>query len=102
MIFKSSSGKSHSINVNVKTLQLIVFGIVMAFATLGAGIYLSYNTNIQKVAYNQLKKEYSKQATELKQISDDLNYMQFNLNKLIEKEEELELILGKAIVKKKS
>ncbi len=102
VIFKRNSGKSFSLNISSRKLQFFISGLVLAFITLGVGIYLSYNTNIQQVAYNQLKKEHFKQTQELKVLTDELDFFQNNLNHLIEKEEELAQLLGKAVIKKKN
>ena len=101
VIFKSNSGKSRSITLSIKSLKIIIGSFVVLILLLFGGIYLSYNTNIQQVAYNQLKKENAKQAKDLKNLHEQFDLIKDDLVDLIEKEETLEGVLGKAKIKKK-
>ncbi|RAP27393.1 hypothetical protein DID78_06140 [Candidatus Marinamargulisbacteria bacterium SCGC AG-343-D04] len=101
VIFKNNSGKSTSLTLQTRQIKLICAGILLTFLTLGIGIYLSYNTNIKQVAYSQLKKENRHYQEKIKNITETYEQMSTELSSLIEKEEELELLLGKVHVKRR-
>tara|TARA_B100000427_G_scaffold90983_1_gene75125 strand:+ start:2299 stop:3228 length:930 start_codon:yes stop_codon:yes gene_type:complete len=101
VIFKNNSGKSYTLTVSQVKLQFISFGFLGAIIALGIGIYLSYNVNIQQAAYTKLKKEFSQKTETIKLLNEEIDLIRSDMMDLIEKEERLELLLGKATVKKK-
>ncbi len=101
VIFKNNSGKSYTLTVSQVKLQLISLGFLGAIIALGVGIYLSYNVNIQQAAYTNLKKEFSQKTETIKLLNEEIDLIRSDMMDLIEKEERLELLLGKATVKKK-
>ncbi len=101
VIFKNRSGKSYSITMSLKKLQIIIGSVFALIILLCVGIYMSYDTNIQQVAYTQLKKENTKQEADLKKLHEQLELIKDDLVDLIEKEEMLEGLLGKVRLKKK-
>ena len=101
LIFKNKTGKSFSINISETFLRWAVFSIAILLISIIGGIYFTYNKNIQHVAYNQLKKDYIKQQDILTVLNDKIDFFENDLSRLIEKEESLELLLGKAHIKKK-
>ncbi|MBH37728.1 hypothetical protein CL658_01710 [bacterium] len=101
VIFKNNSGKSYTLTISQAKVQLISIGIIGTLIALGVGIYLSYNVNIQQAAYNKLKKDYSQKTEAIKVLNEEIDFIKSEIMDLIEKEERLELLLGKATVKKK-
>ena len=101
VIFKNNSGKSYTLTVSQVKLQFISLGFLSAIVALGIGIYLSYNVNIQQAAYTKLKKEFSQKTETIKLLNEEIDLIRSDMIDLIEKEERLELLLGKATVKKK-
>ncbi len=101
VIFKNNSGKSYTLTIRQGRLQLFSICLLVALVALGIGIYLSYNTNIQQAAYNKLKKDYSQKTEAIKVLNEEIDFIKNDMVDLIEKEERLELLLGKATVKKK-
>ncbi|MBI60114.1 hypothetical protein CL657_02735 [bacterium] len=101
VIFKNNSGKSYTLTVSQVKLQFMSLGFLGAIIALGIGIYLSYNVNIQQAAYTKLKKEFSQKTETIKLLNEEIDLIRSDMMDLIEKEERLELLLGKATVKKK-
>tara|TARA_Y100001970_G_C14229147_1_gene857523 strand:+ start:54 stop:983 length:930 start_codon:yes stop_codon:yes gene_type:complete len=101
VIFKNNSGKSYTLTISQNKLKIASISLLAALIALGVGIYLSYNVNIQQAAYNKLKKDYSQKMESIKVLSEEIDFIKNDMIDLIEKEERLELLLGKARVKKK-
>ena len=83
-------------------ILLIMSLLVRLFVLLIIGVYLSYGSEIKELSYNNLKQENQKQYRDLREINNEYDYIRESLAALIEKEEQLELLLGRAIVKKKN
>ena len=94
MIFAKSSGKSITFNITETRLKTLFISFLLAIVLLIIGIYLSYNTNLKEAAYRQLKKENKAQEKQLIDISNQMMIVQDQMTKLIEREEELEVLLG--------
>ena len=101
VIFKNNSGKSYTLTISQNKLKIASISLLAALIALGVGIYLSYNVNIQQAAYNKLKKDYSQKMESIKVLNEEIDFIKNDMIDLIEKEERLELLLGKARVKKK-
>ena len=100
VIFKNNSGKSYTLTISQNKLKIASISLLAALIALGVGIYLSYNVNIQQAAYNKLKKDYSQKMESIKVLNEEIDFIKNDMIDLIEKEERLELLLGKARVKK--
>ena len=101
MIFNNSSGKTRSLNISSVALKWWGGGFFSLVVLLLLGVYLSYGSEIKELSYNKLKQENQEYYRELKGLNSDYESIKETLSQLIEKEEQLELLLGKAIVKKK-
>jgi len=101
VIFRNASGKTISITVPIRRLWGIAVALVAIVVVLGIGLYLSYSSNIQQVAYTQLQNENRKQARAIKELNSQFERLEDSLLELIEKEEELGLLLGEARVLRK-
>jgi len=101
VIFKQKHGKSLSFSLSYFSLSLIVFSVVASIVALGTGIYYSFNANYRQSAYIALKQERNQQSDYIEELDEQFVQIKDQLTDLIEKEEQLELLLGKALVKKK-
>ncbi len=94
MVFAKSSGKSLVFNITETRLKTIFISFITAIIILIVGIYLSYNTNLKEAAYKQLKKENKIQEKQLIDLSNQIMIVEDQMTKLIEREEELDVLLG--------
>ncbi len=101
MIFAKSSGKSLVFNITESRLKTIFITFFAAIIILIIGIYLSYNTNLKEAAYKQLKKENKIQEKQLVNLSNQIMIVEDQMTKLIEREEELDGLLGDQRPKKR-
>ncbi|RAP30782.1 hypothetical protein DID76_03295 [Candidatus Marinamargulisbacteria bacterium SCGC AG-414-C22] len=101
MIFSRGKETSFSFDISYTRLKVIIFSVFVGICSLVIGIYLSYNTNLNEAAYKQLKNEHKIQEKEIIDINNQMLIIKSELNKLVEREEELDLLLGDARPKKK-
>ncbi len=100
MVFSKSSGKNVKFNITQSRLRTLIISILLSFIILIFGIYISYNTNLKEAAYKQLKRENKMQEQQLINLSNQLMIVEDQMTKLIEREEELDSLLGEQGSKK--
>ena len=101
LVFNDNSGRSRSfkltINSIVSMFVLVFFGLVL----LGVGVFFSFSEEIDQLSYNNLKQENEELNIAIDVIGSNYENLEVTILDLIEKEEQLELLLGKATIKKK-
>ena len=101
LVFNDNSGKSSSFKLSVSSIFTISFTVLFALILLGVGVFFSFSEEIDQLSYNNLKQENENLSAKLSEISLNYENLEVTLLDLIEKEEQLELLLGKARIKKK-
>ncbi len=102
VIFQQKFGKSYSFSISYFALSLMAMSVVLSIIAVGVGVYFSFSANYMKSAYVTLQKESGQQENYIKRLDEQFVGVQDQLISLIETEERLEALLGKAHVKKKS
>ena len=97
-----NSSTSRTLRVKVKTLYIVGFSIVIALTALSITLYINLNASVQQTKVKQLKQENTFHQKQIQAQNDVLNDIQHELEMLIEKEEEIQTILGETKIRSKS
>jgi murein DD-endopeptidase MepM/ murein hydrolase activator NlpD len=97
-----NSTTSKTLKIKVRTLYAIVTTILVALTALSITLYINLNASVQQTKVTQLKEENALQRKQIKAQNDALNDIHHELELLIEKEEEIQTILGETKIRSKS
>lgn len=97
---KSTSSKTFKIKV--QTFYIIATSLLTALTALSVALYINLNASVQQTKVTQLKEENTVQRMQIKAQNDALNDIHHELELLIEKEEEIQTILGETKIRSKS
>ena len=101
LVFNDNSGKSSSFKLSLTSIFTILFSVIFGLVLLGVGVFFSFSEEIDQLTYNNLKQENDNLEQKLNEISNNYENLEVTILDLIEKEEQLELLLGRATIKKK-
>jgi murein DD-endopeptidase MepM/ murein hydrolase activator NlpD len=101
VVVPPGSKASKALRIKTKTLKISAISILIAFITLGTTIYINLNSSIQKAKYKDLKQENTTQTKQLQAQNEQLDELQHELRMLVEKEEEIQAILGETKIRSK-
>ncbi len=88
------SKTSKALRIKTRTLKISIAVILIIFITLATTIYINLNSSVQKSKYKDLKIENTIQKQKLQAQNEHLDSLQHELRLLVEKEEEIQAILG--------
>ena len=101
LVFSSKNPQNISFKLSHTTIFSILFAIVFGFSALGIGLILSYQSTYKQTAYKKLKETLHTQEIKWTETNQTLLTMKDQIRNLLESEDQLELILGKATLSKK-
>ena len=102
LVFNDNSGKSSSFKLSLTSIFTLCFGVLFGIILLGVGVFFSFSEEIDQLSYNNLKQEKDNLEQKLTEISSNYENLEVTILDLIEKEEQLELLLGRATIKKRA
>ncbi|RAP38723.1 hypothetical protein DID80_02385 [Candidatus Marinamargulisbacteria bacterium SCGC AAA071-K20] len=101
VIIPPSGSKSYTFRIN-KTIFKSILSIFALFIIVISGLfYIGYDNNHTKSEFKKLKIETQEQNEKIKKLDSTLDDLQNHLQNIIEREEELRLLLGDTSTKKK-
>jgi murein DD-endopeptidase MepM/ murein hydrolase activator NlpD len=95
------SKASKSLHIKIRTLKIIAVSIVVSLILLASTIFINLNSSVQKANYKDLKVENTSQKLQLHIQNELLDSLQHDLRILVEKEEEIQAILGETEIRSK-
>jgi Tfp pilus assembly protein PilO len=101
LVFNDNSGKSRSFKLTINSIVSMFVVVILGLVLLGVGVFFSFSEEIDQLSYNKLKQDNDELNSAIKVIDTNYESLEVTILDLIEKEEQLELLLGKATIKKK-
>ena len=93
---------SYTLQIRKQTLKMIGLTIAGCLAVLSLSLFINVNTKFQKENFKKLKLQTLSQQKQIEMQNDNLDDLEKELRQLIEKEEEIRIILGENKLHKKS
>jgi murein DD-endopeptidase MepM/ murein hydrolase activator NlpD len=101
VIIPPSGRKSYTFRINKTIFKSLVSLFILSIITISVLFYIGYDNNHTKSEFKHLKIETQKQNEKIQKLDSTLDDLQNHLQNIIEREEELRLLLGDAEIKKK-
>ena len=93
--------KTLSFDLSRTLVATILIAVVLGVCALVGGSYMMYNTSIRHSQLTALKVENTSNQSELRQLNQQLDSLKKDMVGLLEREEELRLLLGESQVRKR-
>jgi len=94
MVVPPSGSKTKTMKVKTKTLKIVLALLSITIIGTSIGLYFSLSSSLKQARYTKLKQEHHIQEQYIKNFDEKLNNLDHTLQGLLEKEEEVRLILG--------
>ena len=102
VIVLPGGNKSLSLHIPKWVLICVISTLILSIILLIVSIYFTSNTSYKNNAYQTLKKENKSLKTQLTQINTSLDQLQTQYQRIVDKEYELQLLLGDTKIRKRT
>lgn len=96
VVIPPSGSKTYTFRIKKVIFNSLISFFIIAVLVISTLFYLGYNNTHKKAEFKKLQKETQEQKERIKKLDSTLDDLQNHLQNIIEKEEELKLLLGDA------